>query len=378
MIKEERRSSGDAQVRVLLVAYHFDEYVMELVNSLSKLPSLRIKLVLVTNKPVPDAFHTLDITVIPKPRIRNVMKNRRVLREIKENIRDFEPAVVHHQGCTLWFNILLRRLCRNNGIVYTIHDVTAHVGEKKLWLALSESYARRHSHIYIVHGKYLKERLVDLHKWIAPKDVFVIPHGRLSTYSRINPEKYDERQNTVLFFGRIHAYKGLDFLIKAEPLIAHEIAEFRIVIAGTGEDFTKYERLMTDKSRYAILNRYIYREEVPKIFGEASVVVLPYIEASQSGVVPLAYEYSKPVVVTNVGSVPEVVDEGVTGYIVQPRDSRQIADKIVRLLKNPELRRTLGRNGHAKLLHQLNWDVIARMTAQAYKSAAQLLDSSSL
>ena len=361
-------------MKVLLVAYHFDEYVLELVNSLDRLHAFRVKLVLVTDTPVPDAFDSLDIVTIPRPRIRDVIENRKTLRKIEENIRDFDPAVIHHQGCNPWFNVLLRSLCRKKGIVHTIHDVTAHVGEKRLWRALSDRYSCRHSHRYIVHGNYLKERLIDLHKWISPSHVFVIPHGRLSTYSRINPEKYDERQDTILFFGRIYAYKGLDFLIKAEPLISREIDNFRIMIAGIGENFKGYERLMTDKSRYAIMNKYIPREEIPRLFGEASVVVLPYIEASQSGVVPLAYEYSKPVVVTNVGSIPEVVEDGVTGYVVQPRDPRQLADRLVRLLKDPGLRKTLGSNGHEKLLRQMSWEVIARKTAQVYKSAAQLRD----
>ena len=70
------------------------------------------------------------------------------------------------------------------------------------------------------------------------------------------------------------------------------------------------------------------------LFQQASVVALPYIEASQSGVVPLAYMHMKPVVATTVGGLPEMVDDGRTGYLVPPRDEQALATAVVRLLRD--------------------------------------------
>jgi glycosyltransferase involved in cell wall biosynthesis len=106
-----------------------------------------------------------------------------------------------------------------------------------------------------------------------------------------------EETNRILFFGSIWEYKGLQYLIQAELLLAKHLDHFKIVIAGTGEEFTKYRKQMVDLNHYEIMNEYIPDERVAELFQKASVVVL-HIEASQSGVVPLAFAFGKPVVVT--------------------------------------------------------------------------------
>src|SRR5690606_20252897 len=114
----------------------------------------------------------------------------------------------------------------------------------------------------------------------------------------------------VLFFGRIHRYKGLDYLIQAEPLITQKVPDARIVIAGTGEDFGRYEEAIAGRDAFEVHNYRIPYEEGARPFQQASVVALPYVEASQSGVIPPASGFRRPVVVTDVGSLPEVVDDG--------------------------------------------------------------------
>jgi len=99
------------------------------------------------------------------------------------------------------------------------------------------------------------------------------------------------------------------------------------------------------------------------------VVTLPYIEASQSGVVPLAYTHSKPVVGTRVGGIPEMVEDGRTGFCVPPRDERALADAIVRILRNQSLAHTLGTNGNRKINTECSPAQVARMTFEVYRRA---------
>jgi glycosyltransferase involved in cell wall biosynthesis len=108
---------------------------------------------------------------------------------------------------------------------------------------------------------------------------------------------------------------------------------------------------------------------VTKLFQEASLVVLPYIDGSQSGVIPMAYAFSKPVVTTNVGSLPENVDDGITGYIVPPRDSQKLAEAIIDLLINSEKRKKMGMNAFKKTQEELAWKNIATKTLEIYKKA---------
>jgi glycosyltransferase involved in cell wall biosynthesis len=104
-------------------------------------------------------------------------------------------------------------------------------------------------------------------------------------------------------------------------------------------------------------------------------VVLPYVDASQSGVVPLAYTASKPVVATTVGGLPEIVEHGQTGLLVPPRDTAALAGAIVRLLQDAGLRRTLGFNGRRKIDSECSPEIIADKTLRVYRQALASLRS---
>jgi glycosyltransferase involved in cell wall biosynthesis len=173
----------------------------------------------------------------------------------------------------------------------------------------------------------------------------------------------------VLFFGRIWPYKGLDNLIRAEPWIAQQIPDVRIVIAGQGEDFERYRRLMVHPERFAVLNRHISDAEVATLFRQASVIVLPYIEASQSGVIPIAYTYGKPVVGTTVGGLPEMIDDGVTGFLVPPGNEKRLAAAIIAVLRNDAQRRKMGAAAKQKIERECSPAVIARQTLDVYRAA---------
>jgi glycosyltransferase involved in cell wall biosynthesis len=173
----------------------------------------------------------------------------------------------------------------------------------------------------------------------------------------------------ILFFGRIWPYKGLEYLIRAEPLITSKVPEAKIVIAGMGEDFERYSRLMVNPDRFEVHNQYVSDETRTELFRRASVVVLPYVEASQSHVISIAYRCGKPVVATRVGGLPEMVDEGETGFLVAPRDVDALADAIVRLMQNEKLRRQFGMNGMRKVNLECAPDLVGRMTRVVYRRA---------
>jgi len=196
--------------------------------------------------------------------------------------------------------------------------------------------------------------------------VNVIPHGAFTMFTKWDDHKVNEEENTILFFGRISRYKGIDTLIKIQPLIAKEIKNITIIIAGQGEEFTKYQRLIIDRGSFEIHNRFISHKEIYKFFRRASVVVLPYTEASQSGVLAIAYAFGKPVVATNVGSIPEVIEDGKTGFIVPANNPQLLADAILKILKDQELRNFMSRNALNKARTALSWDNIAKLTIDVY------------
>jgi glycosyltransferase involved in cell wall biosynthesis len=129
----------------------------------------------------------------------------------------------------------------------------------------------------------------------------------------------DADKKTLLFFGLIRDYKGLDLLLEAMPLLDDS---YQLVIAGEAYgSFLKYQKIIDlspAKDRIRVLNRYIEDTEVPVLFSAADVLVLPYKSATQSGVLPVAYHFETPVVATNVGGLKASIEKAGTGIVCLP------------------------------------------------------------
>ena len=136
----------------------------------------------------------------------------------------------------------------------------------------------------------------------------------------------------LLFFGFIREYKGLKHLLKAMPILKQTLSNVKLLIVGDfGDDKQDYLNLIQELGIHSMLeiyDEYIPDQEVEKYFTACDLVVLPYESATQSGIVQVAYDFEKPVVVTNVGGLPEVVEDGKTGYIVEPQKPARLAEKI--------------------------------------------------
>jgi len=313
--------------------------------------------------------HNVNVQPYCQPRFR-YPTNLLTLYGIINKINAFNPDILHIQGEHPWFNLTLPFLRRRYPLVTTIHDVVLHIGDSRS--RKIPSFIHKLSIIYanqiIVHGEKLKKDMMEKSNK-SVSNVHVVPRGVNSIYRRFLKSKVKEEDHLILFFGRIWEYKGLRYLIEAEPLITEKVPTAKIVIAGKGEDFRKYQEMMVHKEKFIIYNQFIPKEMVSELFQRASIVVFPYIEASQSGVVPLAYAFKKPVVVTDVGSIPEVVDDGKTGYIVPPKDPKKLAEAVIDLLEDKEKRRKMGENGYKKTEEELSWDSIAVKTIEVYKKA---------
>ncbi len=132
----------------------------------------------------------------------------------------------------------------------------------------------------------------------------------------------------ILFFGFVRRYKGLRYLLEAISQITPEIPVSLLIVGEFWECKNKYVNLIKKLGISAcvkIIDKYIPNEEVANYFTRADVVVLPYLEATQSGVIQLAYSFNKPVITTSVGGLAEVVEHDKTGFVVPPRNSRALA-----------------------------------------------------
>jgi glycosyltransferase involved in cell wall biosynthesis len=366
-------------LRIAFVSFDFGEYCIRHANALLEFGEVELVLPTAQVRSYEGLIDPrVDFRPFEKPRLRQPLRQIARTRWIVKQVNAFRPDVVHLQKGHMWFNAAIPWLARHP-LVMTIHDPVHHVGDRssaKTPQAVLDFGYRRADRI-IVHGRPLKEQLHE-RLGIERDKIHVIPHIALGFGDDVadlppgpGPESGSGAREgpKVLFFGRIWAYKGLDYLIRAQPAISARVPDAKFVIAGRGEDFQKYREMMQDPSAFEIHNRWLDDGERTRLFEAADVVVLPYVEATQSGVVPVAYAHSRPVVATATGGLPDIVDHGVTGLLVPPRDSESLAEAITDLLLNVERRRRMGLAGRQKLVEECSAPVVARETVAVYRAA---------
>ena len=180
-----------------------------------------------------------------------------------------------------------------------------------------------------------------------------------------------EKEKVLLFFGFVREYKGLKYLIQALPRITERCEDVRLFVVGDfggAENREAYEKLMEEnavRSHITICDGYIPDREIEKFFAACDLVVLPYVSATQSGIVQIAYGFEKPVVVTNVGGLPDVVEDGKTGYVVEPENPTALADAVVRYFK--ENREKEFEENVKKEAYRFDWDRMVETVERLYR-----------
>lgn len=143
----------------------------------------------------------------------------------------------------------------------------------------------------------------------------------------------NQSQRVLLFFGFVRKYKGLQYLLEAMKLLKERDFKVQLWVVGDfGEDKDEYvEQIRTFEieDQVQMVQGYVPDDEVEKYFAASDLVVLPYLSATQSGIVQIAFGFEKPVLVTEVGGLPDVVTNGKTGYVVEPRSAEMIAEAIM-------------------------------------------------
>ena len=352
----------------------FIDYQIQLANALCKKNT--VMLVIPANKLPSEHLGTIDKKVdfhlLGKGKSLYHPTSLLILKDFIKKMNEFKPDVIHLQLGGSIIDFALLPFFKRYPFVATFHDVKLHTGENSWKKNFIRYWERKYSNQIIVHGEKLKEQMIKEYG-LPDEKVHAIPIGEheVAPFKIYERKDLKENGNLILFFGRIWEYKGLEYLIKAEPMITKEVPDAKIIIAGTGEDFKKYEEMMANRDNFIVYNYRIPYKEGAELFQRCSIVALPYIDASQSGVVPTAYGFKKPVVATNVGAIPEIVDDKITGFIVPPKNPEALADAIVKLLKDEKLRKEMGENAYKKLKNDMSWDKIAEKTIEVYEKTIE-------
>jgi len=243
--------------------------------------------------------------------------------------------------CSYWMAFfapaygLICRLAKQNGktrCVALVHNMFPH--EKSVLDKLFAPYFVKAQDAFVA----LSDSVVkDIHTLTAapavssPHPIYDHYGDRMSKEEACQALGLDSKLNYMLFFGLVRAYKGLDLLLEAMEKVKDTEPNLRLLIAGEFyEDEAKYRQQIKDlgiEDRVIIRNEFIPDSDLRKYFGAADLIVQPYKSATQSGVTQVAFHFEKPMLVTNVGGLGEIVHHGKMGYAVNP-DSQEIAEAI--------------------------------------------------
>jgi glycosyltransferase involved in cell wall biosynthesis len=254
-------------------------------------------------------------------------------------------------------------------VVVTAHNVVPH--ELRFIDSAVHKLIYLISNKIIVHSNYSVMDLVRKFPEVNPIKIEKIDHGSYGFFELESTQiKSASSSFSILFFGYIRPYKGLDILLRALSMTILCDKDYILNIVGKPvESFDKYQKIIDangiNEKVHCRLG-YIPFDEVSNIFCNSSVVVLPYRHIDQSGVLQLAYAFSKPVIATKVGGFPEVVEDGESGFIVPPNDSAVLAYKLLEMINNPKLISSMSQRARELSQTRFSWKNISAMNAAHY------------
>ena len=252
-------------------------------------------------------------------------------------------------------------------LVLTLHDPFPHSGktrakEFEMWRRISFRMINR---IIILNEKFIKPFC---EKYKYPRNhIFSSKLGVYDAINGVTPQPSGIREKYVLFFGLISKYKGIEYLLEAFNKIHVKHPDAKLVIAGKGNLYFD-KQLYEGRDYIKIINQYITLPQLAGLLKDASFAVCPYKDATQSGVVQTAYSMNCPVIVTNVGGLPDAVDNGKTGMVVPPCDSDSLASSMDLLLSDKELLASMRHNINTKWRVNMGWDKIVEDYLRCYNS----------
>jgi glycosyltransferase involved in cell wall biosynthesis len=298
--------------------------------------------------------------------VRNIILSR-ILAKALDNY-----DIVHFNGTDATI-ILINYFLKNKNKVFTIHDVKLHSGEKESKIyKVSESICK-----WLIKSKYqiLIQNKSDyddiIRKYPNKKEkINLIPFKNLSIFRSFLNDNLPVDKSDILFFGRISPYKGLNYLVDAIEMVKKVYPDICVLIAGSGTiDRDTKEKM---KDNFIIYNKYISNEKMAGYVANTRIVVCPYTDASQSGVIMTSFAFGKPVIATNVGGFLDVIEDGVTGILIPPRNVDRLAEAIISLLSDEKKIKSISKKITDECKNgMLSWKSIVYDATNVYKKTLE-------
>lgn len=298
-----------------------------------------------------------------------------LLARVYQRIKAHNPEIVHFPTYGSNFrSILLPPLIRETPIIANLHDPNPHSGMKINLIELLKRASIRYLDRVIVHGPHSASQVTDMN--YPEEDIRIIPHGLFTHFIQNQPVTSD--QDKVLIFGKIRPNKGYDRLPEIASIVAENILGVEFIVAGSlgkarqldDKELDKITMGLNSHDNIKFINGYIPTDEVQNYFDEAKVALLPYYDATQSGVALTAYALETPMVATAVGDMSDMIYKDQTGILANPQSSTDIASKIVRLLQDSTLHSELVANIQESQ-HKYHWENVGQSVFKVYLEVSE-------
>ena len=293
---------------------------------------------------------------------------------ITRRLLGFRPSVLHIQEPSGFAKAVIlsavvtavRPFAR---IALTIHDPKPHQGRDEEIVrrfAGFRRHIRRVAHAVYLHGAHCRDLYLEQDP-PAGQQIHLTDHGILL---RGETRPREAGPLRLLSFGRMEQYKGLDTLTEAAEQLHAAGTPFLLTVAGSGPELKRLAPRLRAMPEVTAIDNYVAAVDLIRLIGQSDCVVLPYLEATQSGVLAGAFGNGKFVVASRVGGIPDVVVDGGNGLLVPPGDARALAEALSRVARDPHLRAHLAAGAHASAATQLDWDRIADEMLTSYHGDA--------
>ena len=233
------------------------------------------------------------------------------------------------------------KLLKKTKILFVCHNVFPH--ERFPFDRILCKMVMKQGNYFVVQSHMDEKDLLSIKK---DAKYVVTPHPTYNAFKMQNLSRAEARkrlgiplsEQAILFFGFVREYKGLKYLLKAMPRMKERFPHLQLWVVGDfGGDREEYVDIIREEGiegNVRLVEGYIPDRDVEQYFAAVDLVVLPYVSATQSGIAQIAFGFEKPVIVTDVGGLPDVVEDGKTGYVVESRSPSAIAEAVIRFYEN--------------------------------------------
>jgi glycosyltransferase involved in cell wall biosynthesis len=330
--------------------------------------------------------------------------------ELLKSLNGEDVDIINWHGSDTWSAVHLWRLRKKlrNDVIWTLHSGPLYVGDMKnlkfleffslykFWNnvlnALCPSFfvnkwaGTPQVKLITTLSKRLKEHLQSM--GVGEEKIKVIRSGvdtkkfRQLAASDIDCEKrvmgFREKDAIIVYFGPLSPFRGANTIISAMPKISNRVPSAKLLLlargfAGNSKE-TKLEKLMKRRKEIVLIPGVFEEKALIRYLAIADVIVLPFrfwpqVECPLTILEAMAME--KPLITTNVGAIPEIIDDGENGVLVSPGKPKVLAEAVIRLLTNKDLSMRIGKNALAYVRSFHDWDVITQQTLDAFQAVMQ-------